>query len=64
MGSIYRIYEFLYITKVLIRHYNLKIEILEKYLNLVYLGQDKSTAIKGFQEASKFAFQFYSLMLQ
>lgn len=35
MGSIYRLYEFLYITKVLIRHYNLKIEILEKYLPLM-----------------------------
>ena len=33
-----------------------KDEILEKYLNLVYLGQDKNTAIKGFQEASKFYF--------
>lgn len=35
MGSIYRIYEFLYITKILIRHYNLKIEILTKYLTLM-----------------------------
>ena len=33
-----------------------KDEVLEKYLNLVYLGQDKNTAIKGFQEASKFYF--------
>ncbi|MGI6680426.1 MAG: transglycosylase domain-containing protein [Bdellovibrionota bacterium] len=33
-----------------------KNEILEKYLNSVYLGQDGNAAIKGFYEASKFYF--------
>ncbi len=33
-----------------------KKEILEKYLNTVYLGQDKNTAIKGFPSASLFYF--------